>query len=288
MNIGNPTEEDHHARSSFVRQLVQCPSDIAVASSVFDGKLPKRIVQFWDDLDQLPGDVGECIETWRKTEEQGVERLLFDKRQARDFIYRKLGLRHKQAYDKCYHPAMQSDYFRLCYILVEGGCYIDADDVYNGSQIQHLFSDGRLKIQPLCYDTATNMMVPPSLFTKLGANAASWIFYFNNNPLIACSGHPLMARALDQATLSLEQDMTNGLPEIQSTTGPGNLTKSIFDAVTESGEIEQTLLVLCDWENIARNRWDLNYRNDPRNWRLSNCQGYRTRMMCQEYAWGDE
>jgi len=275
MNAGNPAEESHRARSSFVRGLVQRSSGSTVASSAFARKLPKRIVQFWDDIDRLPGDVGECIETWRKTEEQGVVRLLFDKHQARDFIRRRLSPRHKRAYDKCYHPAMQSDYFRLCYILVEGGCYIDADDVYDGSQIQHLFSDGRLKIQPLCYDTATNMMVPPSLFTKPGANAASWIFYFNNNPLIAGSGHPLIERALAQATLSLEKDVTNGLPEIQSTTGPGNLTKSIFDAVTESGEIEQTLLVLCDWENIARNRWDLSYRNDPRNWRLSNCRGYR-------------
>ena len=268
-------EENHRARSIFVRGLVQHSGGLALASSVFARKLPKRIVQFWDDLDRLPADVSECIETWRKTEEQGVERLLFDKRQARDFIRRKLGPRHKRAYDKCYHPAMQSDYFRLCYILMEGGCYIDADDVYDGSQIQHLFSDGRLKIQPLCYDMATNMMVPPSLFAKPGANAASWIFYFNNNPLIAGSGHPLVERALAQATLSLEKDVTNGLPEIQSTTGPGNLTKAIFDAATESGEIEQALLVLSDWENIARSRWELNYRNDPRNWRLSNCRGYR-------------
>ena len=275
MNAGNPKEESHRARSSFVRELVQCSGGSTVASSVFARKLPKRIVQFWDDLDRLPEDVGECIETWRKTEELGVERILFDKHQAREFIRRRLGLRHEKAYDKCYHPAMQSDYFRLCYILVEGGCYIDADDVYEGSQIQHLFSDGRLKIQPLCYDMATNSMVPPSLFAKQGANAESWIFYFNNNPLIAGSGHPLIERALAQATLSLEKDVTNVLPEIQSTTGPGNLTKSIFDAATESGEIEQALLVLCDWENIAKSRWELSYRNDARNWRLSNCRSYR-------------
>lgn len=281
MNAGNTTEENHHERSSFVRGLVQRTGGPAVASSVFARKVPKRIVQFWDNLDRLPSDVGECIETWRKTEEQGIERLLFDKRQARDFIHRKLGLRYKRAYDKCYHPAMQSDYFRLCYILVEGGCYIDADDVYNGSQIQHLFSDGRLKIQPLCYDTATDLMVPPPLFTKSGADAASWIFYFNNNPLIAGSGHPVIEHALAQATLSLEKDVTNGLPEIQSTTGPGNLTKSIFDAATENGEIDQTLLVLCNWEYIARSRWELSYRNDARNWRLSNCRGYRD-MISQE------
>lgn len=271
MNTNDLTEENHHARSRFVRRLVQSTGDSVAASSVSSQKPPLRIVQFWDNMDRLPDDVGECIESWRKVEEQGVERLLFDKRQARDFIHRKLGLRQQRAYDKCYHPAMQSDYFRLCYIFVEGGCYIDADDVYNGSQIQYLFSDGRLKIQPLCYDTVTNMMVPPSIFTQSEADAASWIFYFNNNPLIACSGHPIIERALIQATLSLEIDVTNGLPEIQSTTGPGNLTKSIFDAVTENAEIEHLLLVLSNWEEVAKSRWELSYRNDARNWRHSNC-----------------
>jgi len=274
MSAGDPTEASHRARSSFVRMLVQHPSGSAVGPSAFAKELPKRIVQFWDNLDRLPGDVHECINTWRKAEQQGVERLLFDKHQARDFIGRKLGPRHSHAYDKCYHPAMQSDYFRLCYIFVEGGCYIDADDVFDGAQLQHLFSDGRLKLQPLCYDTATHMMVPPSLFTEPGANAANWIFYFNNNPLIAGSGHPLIDRALTQATLSLENDFAHSLPEIQSTTGPGNLTKSIFDAATECGNIKNSLLVLRDWESIARNIWDLSYRNDPRNWRLSNCRGY--------------
>jgi hypothetical protein len=275
MNTGNPTEESHRARSDFVRGLVQDSTGSPVASSAFGRKPPKRIVQFWDDMDQLPGDVGECIKTWKKTEKQGVERLLFDKQKAGEFIRKRLGPRHKHAYDKCYHPAMQSDYFRLCYILVEGGCYIDADDVYGGARIQYLFSDGRLKIQPLCYDMATNGMVPPSRFTRPGANSAGWIFYFNNNPLIAGRGHPLIDRALSQATLSLEKELTNGFQEIQSTTGPGNLTKSIFDAATESDGIEQTLLILRNWENIAQNIWGLSYRNDQRNWRRSNCRGYQ-------------
>jgi mannosyltransferase OCH1-like enzyme len=234
-----------------------------------------RIVQFWDRLDSLPHDVQECIETWTKIDDQRIERLLFDKKHARDFIFKSLGLRYLHSFDKCYHPAMQSDYFRLCYIFVEGGCYIDADDVYNGAQIHNLFNDGRLKIQPLCYDTATNMMVPPHLFTKSGANAESWIFYFNNNPLIACSGHPVIERALIEATLLLEREVTNGLPEIQSTTGPGNLSKSIFDTVTESAEVEHTLHVLCKWEDIAKTKWELNYRNDARNWRHSNCLNYQ-------------
>ncbi len=278
MNAVRQLEKSHLERSLFVRGLVQRLSCVAQPCSVFARKVPRRIVQFWDNRDRVPADVNECIETWRKTEEQGVERLLFDKRQARDFIGRKLGPLHKRAFDRCYHPAMQSDYFRLCYILVEGGCYIDADDVYDGAQIQHLFTDGRLKVQPLCYDITNSVMVDPSIFTRPGADAPSWIFYFNNNPLIAGRGHPLIARALAGATLSLQLSETNGLPEIQSTTGPGNLTKSIFDAVTESAEIKETLLVLCDWESIAISKWDLSYRNDPRNWRLSNCQSYREQV----------
>jgi hypothetical protein len=158
---------------------------------------------------------------------------------------------------------------------VEGGCYIDADDVYNGGHIQHLFDDGRLKIQPLCYDIATNTMVLPLHFTKPGADTQGWIFYFNNNPLIACSGHPLIERALTQATLLLEEKKVNDLPEIQSTTGPGNLSKSIFDVLTNDAEMENTLLVLYNWENIAKSKWELSYRSDSRNWRLSNCQNYQ-------------
>lgn len=275
MNLNDTTEEDHHACSTFVRELVQRSRESDVASSVFPRKPPKRIVQFWNDLDRLPEDVKECIESWRRIEEQDFEIVLFDEHEAKDFIRRKLGPRYEMAYDKCYHPAMQSDYFRLCYILVEGGCYVDADDVYHGHAIQHLFADGRLKIQPLCYDMATNEMVPPSVFTEPGANSLNWIFYFNNNPLLAGCGHPVVERALGRATLTLECDMADKLPDIQSTTGPGNLTKTIFATATKNGQMEETLLVLRDWEDIATSRWPLSYRNDERNWRLSDRRDYR-------------
>ena len=275
MEAGDPTNEDHQARSNFVRGLVQSSREPDVVPFAFSRKPPKRIVQFWNDLSQLPRDVRDCIESWRKVEEEGFELFLFDERQARDFIRRKLGPRYEKAYDKCYHPAMQSDYFRLCYVLAEGGCYVDADDVYHGPAIQHLFSDGRLKIQPLCYDLSTDEMVPPSIFTEPSANALSWIYYFNNNPLIGVRGHPIVERALARATLALERDVVDELPKIQSTTGPGNLTKSIFDAATDDGQIEGGLLVLCDWEGVATSRWPLSYRSDERNWRLSNRREYR-------------
>jgi len=232
-------------------------------------------VQFWDDLDRLPGDVGRCIESWRRLEKRGFEVLLFDNDAARDFIVRRLGPRHERAYESCYHPAMQSDYFRLCYVLVEGGCYVDADDVHRGPSIEHLFGDGRLKIQPLCYDFGTDRMVPPSVFSEPGAASATWIFYFNNNPLLAAQGHPVVERALANATEALERAAGADLPEIQSTTGPGNLTASLFDLAREHGETEKALLVLRDWEDFAISKWPLSYRRDARNWRLSNRREYQ-------------
>ena len=267
--------ENQQARSDFVRELVQrCHEDDGMPAAI-STEAPRTIVQFWDDLNRLPADVNECIQSWRRLETQGFEFLLFDDNGARDFIARKLGTRYEEAYGKCYHPAMQSDYFRLSYICIEGGCYLDADDVYHGSAIDHLFRDGRLGIQPLCYDTSMNQMIPPSVFTQPGANASSWIFYFNNNPLLAARRHPVVERALANATEALERLASGELPDIQSTTGPGNLTKSVFDLARERSDTEGTLHVLCDWEDVATSRWPLSYRRDKRNWRLSNQREYQ-------------
>ena len=60
---------------------------------------------------------------------------------------------HIDAFERCYHPAMRCDYFRLCYTLFRyGGFYVDADEVYQGSSCEVLLKTGRLKLQPLCYD----------------------------------------------------------------------------------------------------------------------------------------
>ena len=168
---------------------------------------------------------------------------------------------------------MKSDYFRYSYIFVEGGFYVDADDVYHGTTIDHLFTDGRLKLQPFCYDIATAQMVPPSVFVTPGANELSWIFYFNTTPMIAPRNHPMIERALLNAAVSLEADSVNELPEVQAATGPGNLTRSVFEIISE-GCSPEALMVAHDWELTSTSRWPLSYRNDARNWRLSNQKMY--------------
>lgn len=264
--------ENDQLRSDFVSDLVQAthPSFTSIAEST--KTIPKTIVQFWDDPDNLPLDVQECIETWNYLDNIGYEHVLFNEHSARRFIAETFTPRHSEAFDRCYHPAMKSDYFRLCFILSRGGCYIDVDDAYNGSNIEPFFRDDRLKLQPLCYDIETATMIQPDTFMNPINHSSSWIFYFNNNPLIASPGDPIIKYALQRATQILIEAEQNDLPEIQSTTGPGNLTASLVAnmANSESKKQEEHFLILSDWGTHARTIWQLGYRQDSRNWRLSN------------------
>src|SRR6266852_266494 len=175
------SREHHRRRSEFIRELVQRPLGQSSINIHCSPPPPRTIVQFWHDLRQLPDDVEECVASWTCWETSGFTHLIFDWQAAKAFIGHSLGARHVCAFVCCYHPAMQADYFRLCYLLVEGGFYVDADDVCVGTDIDWLFEDGRLKLQPLCYDIASGLMVNPSVFLCADAYDPSWIFYFNNN-----------------------------------------------------------------------------------------------------------
>lgn len=269
----DPDSPEHHRqRSEFIRKLVQSQFDQQSVSDRYLQGTPRTIVQFWHNTRQLPEDVKDCIASWARWNTKGYRHRLFDESSAKAFISRSLGARHEHAFARCYHPAMQADYFRLCYLLVEGGLYIDADDVCICTDIGWLFDDGRLKAQPLCYDIDSGTMVKPSAFLRVDAYAPSWIFYVNNNPLIANRGHPIIENALSRATGLLELAGKDEWLEIQATTGPGNFSKSIFELGTALGGVANDLLILRDWDSFAVSRWPLSYRNDARNWRLSNQQ----------------
>lgn len=269
------SSEDDTLRSIFVRELMQVRSTAPFSTPKTTNQIPKIIVQFWDEND-IPEDVQECIESWQSLKSKGFEHHLFNNSTARKFIADNLYEENVKAFDRCYHPAMKSDYFRLCFIYCSGGFYVDVDDVYSGLDISGLFSDQRMKLQPLCFDVDANSMVAPGNFNVSGELADNRIYYFNNNPIIAPPHNPIIEYALARSTYLLLECDENIFPEIQSTTGPGNMSASIVAYLSDSphNTREKHLNILVEWEAFAPTIWKLSYRDDDRNWRLSNRKEY--------------
>jgi mannosyltransferase OCH1-like enzyme len=267
--------EDETLRSSRIQELIRHKITLPTHDSTCPAVIPLILVQYWHDADQIPQDVQQCLDSWDVLRNQGFEKLLFDDATARSFIQDSLDHPHVAAFDHCHHPAMRCDYFRLCFILIHGGFYVDADEIYQGSDCTHLFSDNRLKVQPLCYDTSTDTMIGANEFIAAKEHSQDWIYYINNNPLIAPPGHPVLSLALERATRILLG--CSHRPEIQSTTGPGNLTASLVRhsiASEGSGNVAD-FLILSNWDDISISQWPLSYRSDERNWRIWTRNGLR-------------
>ena len=261
---------EHAFRSSYIRQLVQGLHNLDCIDQTCKGSIPKLVLQYWHDPHDLPADVQNCLESWSPLESIGYSRLLFDDELASKYISVHFGARHLQAFNRCHHPAMRCDYFRLCFILLNGGFYVDADEVYSGRNIDDYFCDLRLKVQPLCYDTTTDTMVDTQLFLSERKSSVSWIFYVNNNPLISPPKHPVLHIALNRANRLIFAN--SGKADIQSTTGPGNLTASLVEHALscERAHESSNFQILADWKEISTSVWPLSYRSDDRNWRLVN------------------
>jgi mannosyltransferase OCH1-like enzyme len=257
--------EDPQARNDIMRRLIQSPETPYAGRS--RESVPRVLVQFWDDR-AIPPDVLRCMNSWRSLEKRGFERLVFDDLRARDYIGTYLGLRHLKAYESCGHPAMKSDYFRLCFVARHGGFYVDADEVFQDVDCESLVADPRLKLQPLCYDNAADEMVAAEVFTRPGSDPGTWILYVANDPLIAPPGHPVVRSALIDATQRLLGASHQELA-IQAVAGPGNLTKCVatYALATGQARMARDFLILHGWRGISVTEWALEYRSDHRNWR---------------------
>jgi mannosyltransferase OCH1-like enzyme len=265
-------EEDDGLRSDFIRQLTLRQLGCGWASSRREeadqlGPIPRTLVRFWNDPWDIPPDVRNCLESWDPLRDEGFAFRMFGDESAAAYIAEHFGPRELAAFARCRHPAMRSDYLRMCFVLTEGGLYVDADDVLLGGSWENVFRDGTLKIQPLCYDVPVGGMVPASELRRTDLATEGRIFYVNNNPIAAPAGHPVLRRALARATDRLLGD--EPAPEIQSTTGPGNLTAVLAAHARESEVrgIRPDFELMLQWEQVAEPRWDLAYRDDARNWR---------------------
>jgi mannosyltransferase OCH1-like enzyme len=253
--------ENDSKRSKFIYHFLRTKKNNFSNEEII---IPKTIIQYWHNSDELPDDVLECIQSWKTLKDKDFGFKLFDDNLAKEFIKNNLDEVHLQSYLKCHHPAMRCDYFRLCYLYIFGGFYIDCDELYSGGVIDFLYMNNNIKIQPLCYNLNKAQMVEINTFLNRPYKNYN-IYYINNNPIISPPKHELIFIALERATKRLicEDDIF----DIQSTTGPGNLSASlIYYLLKNNNDIE----IIEDWGIISHAPWPLSYRNDDRNWRLYN------------------
>jgi hypothetical protein len=264
-------EERDNLRSAFIREITLEQREAAAgAINGLHGEsapIPRKIIRYWHDPADCPEDVRACLESWNILADEGFEFRMFDDVSAASYVADVYGERECQAFARCSHPAMRCDYLRMCFVLAEGGLYVDADDVLLGDGWRHLFRNGKLKLRPLGYDITAGGMMPPSDIWRSDLSNDGRVFYVNNDPIAAPPDHPVLRRALIRATEKLLGN--DASPEIQSTTGPGNMTVALAGHARhlQLAGLPFDFELLRDWDSIAEMRWNLSYRADSRNWR---------------------
>ncbi|GGC89151.1 hypothetical protein GCM10007216_19910 [Thalassobacillus devorans] len=265
LNFSEVAESDS-LRSKYMFENVFRREALDTNSSNSYGGIPKHLIQYWDDA-IIPEDVKKVMDTWTKS---GLPKIVFDKKSAGKFISDNFSDKFSEAYERCIHPAMRSDYFRLCYLYKNGGFYVDVDDKFNDVCLNFLFENNNLKVSPLCYDLSADQMVEINHFYYNSEEAnPNYIYYVNNDPILAPAKHPLIGLALDRATYNLLNEATN-LKQIQSVSGPGNFSASVvqFFLNNENTNSPLPFELIKNWDEISTPQWNLMYREDQRNWRI--------------------
>ena len=156
--------------------------------------IPKTIVQFWDSPD-IPDDIARLMKSWDRCE--GFEHRIFNDHTALAFIEDHCTAKVLKAFRMANHPAMRSDIFRLAYLAVSGGVYVDADD--------------------LCRHDIGELLSPGFELILMQENLAS----IGNSFIAAVPGHPCVEFILSMIVDWLLEKQGNN---VWFLTGPGALS----------------------------------------------------------------
>ncbi|MET0443455.1 MAG: tetratricopeptide repeat protein, partial [Pseudorhodoplanes sp.] len=211
----------------------------------------RTIVQFWNQ-EHIPQDVQEVVNSW-PTQNPGFAHRLFSEATAAAYIRSFFGQESADLFAECHHPAMQSDFFRVCYLYQDGGIYLDADEVC---------------IRPLS-----------DLLDSFGdAEFAAWmssdVFPYAYNGFLAAEPRSEILRlALDDMIAHLRRSSRAGVkPDIWHTTGPGLFTRALARGLKSGAVNKQNtiLLTTTQYRSVALTAENLDYKlSRSGNWRLN-------------------
>lgn len=200
-----------------------------------------RLMQFWDT--DPPADVVAEMQAWERL--AGARYVRFDAERAIEFFHRAIGAAEARMLAECPHPAIQSDFFRLGWLMTEGGIYVDAD-----ARMRPGFAD---------------------LYQKLGGRTVLWFrtraaeMTVINGFIAAPAGSAFVEGAFKIACrrLASGKDM-----HVFDYAGPTLMTQAAL-RLAERGKLGPVATLTDGF--VAANimgQIDSSYKRDTRNWRL--------------------
>jgi hypothetical protein len=144
------------------------------------------IIQYWD-TESVPSEIVRAVQTFRG-HNPDFQHLLFNEVSAADFIEHHFTSRELSAFQACAVPAMQSDYLRVCALLIHGGIYADVD-------MQCLANLGSLVESVAC----AQFYLRPGTALPVPIDIVQNGFFIVRQP-----GHPLLRFVLEVATVNIE------------------------------------------------------------------------------------
>lgn len=212
--------------------------------------VPAQIAQFWDHPDPQPAV--EALMDRARDMNQDCSYSRFDLARTREFIGDHFGVWVLAAFDACPHISSKSDMFRMCWLYVSGGIYLDADEV--------CISPFREFLSPGADVTITHTPGDPSCLN-------TWLFACQPRSRLILSMLVLSVATIDRMMA------TRATVNAWILAGPGALTMTVLDDIARNGRltVARDLCVLSDqaFRRHIHNAYDLEYKADPiGNWRL--------------------
>jgi tetratricopeptide (TPR) repeat protein len=170
------------------------------------GDIPKHIVQYWHAATP-PADVHQLISSWQ-VRHPDYQHSLFNDATATAFLRAHHPPKVALAFRRASHPAQRADIFRLGYLAIKGGFYVDADD--------------------RCLDRLDAYVPVAAKFIGYQENYAT----IANNFLGVVPRHPVMLLALNLAVEALNRGDHD---IVWLSTGPGLMTRAFCQVLAEPG-----------------------------------------------------
>lgn len=118
-------------------------------------KIPKLIVQYWH-AENVPADLVQVTKTWQKS--VGYDYYLYNMDSALNFLNKNFSKNVSEAF-LISNPTVQSDIFRIAYLYVNGGIYVDCDDLCRNFSYEDLLDGSETVFQIEKYGTLGNNFI---------------------------------------------------------------------------------------------------------------------------------